>query len=339
MNVPFRPAALAAALAISAVTAGAIPALAADFAVQPIEKVELKAVFGMVEARDTVPARARIGGTIVVLAVEEGTAVKAGEVVARVIDDKLALQIDAVDARMKGLTAELDNATTELQRARSLQAGGVVPKSKVDTAQTQVDVLVNQVAAAKAERAVLVQQGAEGDVIAPAPGRVLSVPVTRGSVVMPGETIARIASGGYFLRLSLPERHAAQITDGGTVLVGARGADGGAPEPGNTRKGKLVKVYPEIVNGRVTADVEVDGLGDFFVGERTLVWIPVAKREVVAVPPAAVSNRYGIDYVKLEGADGTQDVAVILGEPFASPDGARVEILSGLVSGDKVLVP
>lgn len=339
MNFRLFPGAIA-AIVVSAIAASGAPSVrAADFPVQPVEKLELKAVFGQVEARDTVPARARIGGTIVALSVEEGSAVKAGDVVAKVIDDKLALQVDAIDAQLKGLAAELDNAVTELERAKSLLAGGVVPKSKVDAAQTQVDVLSNQISAARAQRAVLVQQGAEGDVMAPAPGRVLAVPVTRGSVVLPGETIARIASGGYFLRLSLPERHAAQIVEGGTVLVGARGQAGELPGAETARKGKLVKVYPEIDSGRVSADVEVGGLGDFFVGERTRVWIPVDKRQVLAVPPAAVSSRSGVDYVRLSTADGEVDVPVIAGETFETPAGPRVEILSGLAAGDKVVLP
>ena len=186
---------------------------------------------------------------------------------------------------------------------------------------------------------MLVQQAAEGDVLAPAPGRVLSVPVTKGTVVMPGETIARIAGGGYFLRLSLPERHAAQIVEGDTVLVGARGIASGDATTANARKGKLVKVYPEITGGRVLADVEVDGLGDFFVGERTLVWITVDKRQVIAVPADAVSNRFGIDYVRVVGAAGEMDVAVIIGDRFETADGHRVEILSGLAAGDKVITP
>lgn len=317
----------------------ATPALAGEFTVQPTDKVELKAVFGSVEARDTVVARARIGGTVVVLKVEEGSAVKAGDVIAQVIDDKLALQIDAIDAQLKGLAAELENAATELERAKSLLAGGVVPKSKVDAAQTQVDVLTNQISAAKAQRAVLVQQSAEGDVSAPADGRVLAVPVTRGSVVMAGETIARIAGGGYFLRLSLPERHAARIVEGDAVLVGNRGVDGAAAGPEQTRAGKLVKVYPEISGGRVTADVEVDGLGDFFVGERTRVWIPVDRRKVLAIPTGAIVTRYGVDYVRVAAAEGEADVAVIAGESWDTPEGPRTEVLSGLAAGDKVIAP
>ena len=311
------------------------PALAGEVTVAPVAKTEMKAVFGRVESRDVVLARARLGGTIVSLDVEEGTAVKAGDIVATVVDDKLALQLDAVDARLKALDAELQNAQTELDRAKKLLESGVSTRSKVDALQTQVDVLTNQLTAAQAERAVLVQQSAEGKVLAPAPGRVLAVPVTKGSVIMPGETVARIAGGGYFLRLSLPERHAAAIHDGDAVLVGERGIGGN----GATRQGKLVKVYPEIDGGRVLADVEVDGLGNFFVGERTLVWIPVETRQVLGVPAAAISARYGVDYVKLAGAAESAEVAVIVGAPFDGPNGPLVEVLSGLSSGDKVIVP
>ncbi len=227
-------------------------AQAGEVAVSVTERPDLKAVFGQVESRDLVPARARIGGTITALAVEEGSAVKAGDVIATVVDDKLALQLSATDARIKALEAERDNAKVELDRAVKLLASGVVPKTRVDQLQTLYDVLTNQIAAAKADRSVLQQQQSEGNVLAPAPGRVLSVPVTRGSVIMPGETVARIAGGGYFLRLSLPERHAARIKEGDEVLVGSRGVTELA-DPAQAGRGHVVKVYPEIDVGRVLA--------------------------------------------------------------------------------------
>jgi RND family efflux transporter MFP subunit len=315
------------------------PALAGEFIVRAEPKTDFKAVFGRVESRDLVQARARIGGTIVTLDVEEGSSVQAGAVIARVVDDKLALHMGALDARLKELDAEIQNASTELSRGKSLFASGTIAKSRLDTLQTRVDVLANQLAAAQSERAVIVQQGAEGDVLAPAAGRVLSVPVTGGSVVLPGETIARIAGGGYFLRLSLPERHAAQINEGDDVFVGSRGVGSATVTFEKARKGKLVKVYPEIEGGRVLADVEVDGLGDFFAGERTLVWIPVDQRTAISVPPASIITRYGIDYVSLVNDAGPMDVAVITGESFETGTGARVEILSGLRDGDRVVTP
>jgi len=310
-------------------------ATAAEVPVTVGQRPDLKAVFGQVESRDVVPARARIGGTVTSLNVEEGSAVKAGDVVARVVDDKLALQLGAVDARIKAIQAQLDNAKIELDRGNQLLQGGVVPKTRVDLLQTQFDVLTNQLTAAQADRAVLVQQQSEGDVLAPAPGRVLTVPVTRGSVIMPGEAIARIAGGGYFLRLSLPERHAGHIKPGDDVIVGSRGMTELSADA-TLGHGKVVKVYPEIDNGNVLADVEVADLGDFFVGERTRVWIPVAVKTVVSVPASAITTRSGVDYVTLAG--GT-DIPVIIGQRFDDSGTPSVEILSGLGKGDVVVVP
>lgn len=323
------PALLALASLAGPATAGEVPVTVAD-------RPDLKAVFGQVQSRDVVPARARIGGTVTTLSVEEGSAVKAGDVIARVVDDKLALQLGAVDARIRAVEAELANAKVELERGTKLLQGGIVAKTRVDLLQTQFDVLTNQLNAARADRAVLMQQQAEGEVLAPAPGRVLSVPVTRGSVIMPGETVARIAGGGYFLRLSLPERHAAHIEPGDGVIVGSRGTTDLSNEKPLT-EGKVVKVYPEIESGNVLADVEVADLGDFFVGERTRVWIPVATRKVVSVPASAIMTRAGIDYVTLAGSNVT--VPVIIGARFDDNGTPSVEILSGLAAGDSVVTP
>ena len=315
-------------------------ASAAEFTVAATSIEELKAVFGEVESRHLIPARARITGTVAAISVTEGTEVDKGQVIATIVDDKIALQIDAAEAEIKAITSQLDNARVDLDRAQKLFDTGATTKSRLDQLQTQVDVLANQLTAAQARRAVLAQQGVEGEIVAPEAGRVLTVPVTPGSVVLAGDTVATVASGGYFLRLSLPERHATEITEGGTVLIGQRVLSGaGDASPADTRRGKLVKVYPEIRDGRVLADVEVDGLGDYFVGERTLVWIPVAHRAAVGVPPAAVTTRHGVDYVRLVATDGTLDVAVILGETFDEGGVRLVEVLSGIAAGDRVLVP
>ena len=204
--------------------------------------------------------------------------------------------------------------------------------------QTQFNVLDNELSAIVADKAVISRQAEEGAVTAPASGRVLSVPVTTGSVVLPGETIARIAGGGYFLRLMLPERHAAGITEGDPVIVGARGL---LPQGDDNRTltGTVAKVYPEIREGRVTADVEVEGLGDFFVGERTLVSIPIGMRRTIAVPDDAVVTRHGIDYVTVRRNGVLADVSVVPGERLETEAGSLVEILTGLFAGDLVVVP
>ncbi len=313
---------------------------AGEFVVQPITVTDTKAVFGQVESREVVPARVRIGGTLLTRRVEEGSAVTAGEVIAVVGDDKLALQLQAVDARLKGLDSQLDTARTDLERAQSLLQRGAVSQSRLDQLRTIVDVLVNQIEAAKAERAVIVQQTAEGQVLAPKAGRVLTVPAAPGAVVMPGETVARIAAGGTFLRLSLPERHAARVKVGDPVFVGGRGLAPAAADAGTGRReGRIVKVYPELEGGRVIADAEIDGLSDFFVGERVPVWIAVGQRQALFVPPAAVRTRNGIDFVAVATPAGPAEVAVVLGARRDTAGGPAVEVLSGLKAGDRVVTP
>jgi multidrug efflux pump subunit AcrA (membrane-fusion protein) len=185
---------------------------------------------------------------------------------------------------------------------------------------------------------VIEQSAREGQTLAPATGRVLTVPVTAGSVVLAGEPVARIASGRYYLRLSLPERHATEIVEGAAVVMGERGAgaDGGLVK---AKKGRIAKVYPEIENGRVIADVEVTDIGTYFVNERTLVSIPVARRTMLGVPAEAVRTIHGIDYVTVDTARGPLDVAVVLGQRYQDAGQLRVEVLTGLADGDKVLLP
>lgn len=328
---------ISAALLVAAF--GSLPARAGEFVVRPTTITEMKAVFGQIESRTVVPARARIGGTIREIRVSEGSEVKEGDLIAVVVDDKIALELQAAEAQIKALTSQLGNAQTEVDRAERLVAQGVTTQSNLDAAKTQLDVVTNQAAAAEANKAVVEQRAREGETLAPASGRVLTVPMTAGSVILPGEEVARIATGPYYLRLSLPERHAAEIVEGDAVLVGERGVAGATGVPAAARSGRVVKVYPEIADGRVIADVEVADVGSYFVNERTLVSIPVGKRTVLAVPPAAVKTLHGVDYVRLAANGSEMDVAVILGESFNAADGRLVEVLSGLADGDRIVLP
>ena len=74
--------------------------------VGPKTVADEKAVFATVESADIVPARARIGGTVADLTVKEGDAVKEGQVVATVVDEKMALQMKSLDAQIAGLEAQ-----------------------------------------------------------------------------------------------------------------------------------------------------------------------------------------------------------------------------------------
>lgn len=310
--------------------AGVLQPAAAQQAVTRQQVDDRKAVIATVEPVRELPARARIGGTIVALSVREGDQVAAGDRIALVVDPKLALQIQALESRIQAQNAAREQAQIDFNRMQQLRGSGTVSQAQLDQVRTRLDVAVRTFEALRSDREVVEQQSTEGAVLAPAAGRVLKVPVSVGSVVLAGETIATLATDNYILRLQLPERHARFMKAGDTILVGARGLQ--QQEQETLRRGRVRLVYPQIDQGRVIADAEVDGLGDFFVGERTRVYVATGKRDALVVPADAVYRRYGVSYVKLK--DGTE-VVVQLGLPV---DGG-VEVLSGLNEGDLVVKP
>lgn len=296
--------------------------------VTPRSVTEWKLVYGQVETRDKVPARARIGGTIVALDVTEGDAVEAGGRVARIEDTKLEFQIDAMDARLEALASRLETGRSELERGQQLIERGVITSQRFDELQTAVSVIEGEISSLQAERLVVERQIEEGSVFAPEAGIILSVPVSLGSVVAPGEAVAIVGGGGVFLRLSVPERHAADLAEGDTIEIGS---------DGDTRTGTLAKLYPQIEGGRVQADVEVSGLDPNFIGRRVPVRLPVGKRESLLVPESALTRHGGLDFVTIETADGPVERVVVPGATIQLDGKAWREILTGLTAGDMVV--
>jgi len=304
--------------------------------VAPGPIIEWKAVYGQVETRDRVPARARIGGTVTELAVTEGDRVSAGQRIAVVQDDKLAFQLGSVDAQLAALNAQIDTARADLERGRQLIERGVITSQRFDQLQTGVDVLDGQIRSLESERLVIAQRIAEGEILAPEAGVVLSVPISRGSVVTPGETAAVIGGGGVFLRLAVPERHAVTLTEGDEIELGPQ-ADAAGTD--TRRTGRLVKIYPQIQGGRVQADVEVDGLDSRFVGRRLPVRLAVGERMAILVPAAALSQQGGLDFVTVETDEtGKRRRTVVPGGTVQRDGEMWREILSGLAVGEHVVI-
>lgn len=303
----------------------------AEFLVERQTVEDIKAVFGTVQAAVEVPARARISGTLQELSVDDGSSVRKGEVLARIVDQKLILQRQALDARIAASRSNVDNIQLEYDRAKKLFERGTIAQARIDQLETQLAVASNTLKASEAERAVLEQQLSEGEVLAPASGRILDVPVTAGSVVMGGEVIAMVAQQGFLLRIEVPERHARFMKVGDAVGL-ARGDEGS--------NGEVVKVYPQIRQGRVIADAQVPGLGDFFVGERIEAAISVGMRDAFVIPLEYISTRFGLDFVRIARDTGEPlDVVVQLGRPRLVDDVPFVEVHSGLKDGDTLVRP
>ena len=309
---------------------------ATTYNVEPVTITDDKAVFATVESLNVVPARVRTGGTIATLSVKQGDWVEADQILATVGDPKLILQGSSLDAQIEALSAQLAQARSDLARAQSLFQTGSTTKTNLDIATTAVNVAQNNLKARTAERAVIAQQLAEGNVLAPTAGRVLTVPVTAGNVVMSGETVATVAEQNFVLRLEVPESYARSVKAGDAVRIDAADLAQGA-----ARSGSIMLVYPQIEGGRIVADAQVSGLGNYFVGERVLVWISAGERKTFVVPERYIATRFGLDYAHVRRSDGTVvEIPVQRGQPRPRPDMPDgLEILSGLQTDDVLVQP
>lgn len=309
---------------------------AEDLAVTETIVPDEKAVFGQVESVHITQARVRIGGTLASIEIREGDHVEAGQRLGTVADEKLVLQLKSLTAQISGLDAQLAQAQIDLDRAQELFSHGTIPRARLDEVQTAFNVAQNAQRARTAEKSVIEQQLAEGDVLAPTAGRVLAIPVTPGTVMLPGETLATIAVQNFVLRLRVPERHVGFIKAGDTIRY--ESSELGSTKP---QFGKISLVYPEIDNGRIIANATVEGLGDYFVGERVRVWVSAGTRRAIIIPEDYLATKFGIDYVHLRTTgDAYVEVPVQRGRPAPRPELENgIEILSGVKAGDVLVKP
>ena len=91
-------------------------------------------------------------------------------------------------------------------------------------------------------------------------------------------------------------------------------------------------VYPEIEGGRVVADVEVEKLGDYFVGERTRVYVTTGNARGDRYPARLRIPTRRPQLRQAQGRDGGRC-------PTGRDESEGLEILSGLKEGDVVVAP
>jgi RND family efflux transporter MFP subunit len=301
--------------------------------VQPV--ADEKSVFATIQSTYTVPARVRTGGTILSLNVRQGDFVTQGQIIAMVGDPKLALQSNAYAAQVAAARAQVEQAKADFDRANRLIGAGAIARNAYDQARTNYNVAQSNLKSVMAQGAVVREQATEGQVAAPTSGRVITVPVTAGTVVMAGDTVATVAQQNFVLRLEVPERHARFLKAGDPVRL-----DGGDLGLSGPRFGTISLIYPDVDNGHVVADATVAGVGDYFVGQRVRVWLSAGSRSAVLMPQNLLVTRAGIDYARIWNSGNAIDVPVQRGQEIDRPGKpAMLEILSGLKAGDRLLKP
>jgi RND family efflux transporter MFP subunit len=295
--------------------------------VQASQIPDLKPVAAVNTTRDWAEARARVGGALASLSVKAGDRVRRGQVIAVVRDERIGLQTRAFDAQAAAAGAEAVRARADLARVQDLFEHGVYAKARLDQATAAAQAADGQLKAAQAQRAASAESSAQGAILAPSDGQVLRADVPQGSVVAPGQSIATITSGPMVIRIEAPEADARGLKVGQAIAVDD--IAGG--------KAEVAQVYPGLEGGQARADLTAPGLKPDFVGQRLTARLPLGRRQALVIPARFVTTRYGVDYVRVKGAQGRFGEAPVQLAPGPAP--GQVEVLSGLVAGDILAAP
>ncbi|MEE2566278.1 efflux RND transporter periplasmic adaptor subunit [Hyphobacterium marinum] len=212
---------------------------------------------GYVVARRQATVSAEITGRIREVLVEEGTRVEAGDILARLDDERARLDLDLLQARVRSarsriasLTAQLEEAMVVSERAQSLAERNIGSQAAVTAAEAQRDSLIAQLSAARADlSAAEVQVASQEDLIRRHEVRAPFAGVVIAKNAQVGEILSPASAGGGFTRTGV-----ATLVDMDSLEIEVDVNEGqiGRVEPGQ-RVEAVLDAYPD---WRIPARVE-----------------------------------------------------------------------------------
>jgi len=316
---------------------------------------------GYVTARRRATVSSKITGKVIEVNIEEGMAVRQGQVLARLDAETQSASVALAEAQTEAARRNVNESEVRLNEARinldrisKLVGVGYSTAAEVDAARAAVDSLGARIQAAReqvrvAERQVALEQtNLDSTVIrAPFAGVVIS------KDAQPGEMVSPVSAGGGFTRTGI-----GTIVDMASleieVDVNESYINRVKPEQGVTAvldaypdwqiPARVITMIPSADRQKATvlvriAFLELDprilpdmGVKVTFLRENEDT--PPAARPVTLAPKAAIKTDGKQSYVFVVVNDRADRRAITTG----GTDGERVEVIAGLNPGDRVVV-
>jgi membrane fusion protein (multidrug efflux system) len=292
------------------------------------------ALTGTLEPWRVVEVKSQVPGVVQGLSVDRGSAVREGQVLARIEAQGIQSQAGGAAAQVAAARAALAQAERQLESSRTLRDAGALSEIAYQAAVTQVEAARAQVAAARAAATGAGEQAARTRVVSPLTGRVSARPVQSGEAVSTGASIVTVVDSRYLeLNGQVPVEQASMVREGQSVEFTL------TSQPGRTFSGTVARVDPVADPGTRQVGVTLrlpnaDGalLGGLFAAGRVLTG---TTRQAVTVPAAAIRTAGDESYVWVVKDDRAERRTVTVGER----DDARgvVAVASGLTAGERVV--
>ena len=278
--------------------------------------------------------RAQVGGALLGLYVDEGSAVSAGQIVALI--DTLSLAEAARSARLQLTSAQLadDVARRNHDRSVTLHAAGAIADRDLELAANQAAAADAALGDAKSRSATADHQLASAIVRAPFAGVVSERPASSGDVLQAGSPILTIVDPTALqLEASVPADQLENLKVGTKVEFTVTGSSS------ESFTGHIARINPAVdpATRQVRLYVSVPNparalaAGAFAQGR-----VAVSSARALTIPLSALDTKAAVPTVKRIHNGLVESVAVTLG--VRDDVAERVEVVHGLSAGDSVLV-
>lgn len=277
---------------------------------------------GRYAARDEIPLAFKTGGVVARLLVDEGDAVRRGQLLA-------ALDLREIDALVARAQAGVDKAQRDHDRVARLAADSVATRAQLQDAATALDAARADLAQARVNREYSV-------ITAPEAGVVQQRLLVAGALAAPGQPVVLLGGGrrGAVVRAGVPDRDAVRLRVGDAATARF------AALPGRDFTGRVVLVgrAADARTGTYAVEVALSGAATLplgLVGELQI----TPRTAPRGTPSTAAGARRGVAVPMTALLEPDGDSAWVLVLPSARdtvPLARRVGVRG--VAGDRALV-
>jgi macrolide-specific efflux system membrane fusion protein len=282
---------------------------------------------------------ARITGKVEHLYANIGDRVKKGQLLVRLEQDDLKARADQAEASYLEAEAAFNKAKIDLERDKPLAKEGYISQQNIDVLQNVYDMAKARVMRAKADQDYAKAQLSYATITAPIGGTIASVTTQQG------ETVAAGLNSPTFITIidlnKLEVNAYVDETDVGKIGVGQEALFTVDTFADRDFKGKVTAIYPRaVLQENVVNYITLIGIenseGKLKPDMTANVTITLKKKkDVLAVPGAAVVREGGKKFVMLQVKDGK---TVRREVKTGWKEGTYLEITSGLKEGDVVVM-
>lgn len=298
-----------------------------------------------IKGQEDIEIKPRIDGNIEAIYVDEGSVVKAGQVLFKISSPSSEQAVTSAKASVSSAKAQVNTAKVDVDRYRPLAEKGIVSEVQLQTYENAYETALASLEQAQATLKNAQATMSWATVTSPVDGVVGEVPYRKGSLVNSNNTLTTIANtGNVYAYFSLNERKLMDFLDG---VEGATQSEKIKNMPAVTlllsdgseyaEKGRIETITGtvDITTGSANFRAEFSNKsGKLRSGTSGKIIIPKTLNDVYVIPQKATfSQQDKVLVYKYEGDSVKQQIISVQ----AMPNGQNYAVTAGLSDNDKIV--